>query len=154
MTHIAPLAGALHLFVCIFNPSAYWKCSWIGQVWKTFYKKEPWDAACVLLLHALWADRAVRHVLTLQGLRCKCQLMLSQEYLPAKQTGRRVYKRLSKQNHPIKPAPNLSASMVHGGESHHSQTIQAPVFLQKQSLQHMVELKQVGGDSHPCALKH
>lgn len=33
MTHIVPL----HLFVRIFNPSAYGKCSWKGQVWKTFY---------------------------------------------------------------------------------------------------------------------
>lgn len=53
--------------------------------------------------------------------------------------------------HLIKLAPNVSALMVYGVESHHSQTVQTSFFQQKQSLKHMVELKWVGGDSHPCA---
>lgn len=92
---------------------------------KYFTKRSP-EVLLVLCSSTSCEQTGQWDVLTLQCLRCKCQLMLSQEYLLAKQTGRGVHNRLSKQN--PSNTTNLSASMVYGGESHHSQTVQTPFF--------------------------
>lgn len=148
MTTITSLARALHLFVCILTLLLTENAPEKAKFGKYFTKRSPemllvFCSSVPCEQAGQWDVYSFFNVSDVNVSWCSPRSIYLQGRL-----GRECTRGSQNRTHLIKLAPNLSASMVFGGGSHHSQTL---FFQQKQSLKHMVELKQERGDSQPCA---